>query len=431
MAIEGSAMGRALLGKDLVAMHKKDIPSFGTLSDVKVVCSAVSTAGPFAADLYADNGADVIMLESPHGMDVYRWSNDGWGIEAERRNMRSLCLDLSQDEGKELFLKLIRDADVFIEASRGGQWDRRGLGDEVLWGVNEKLVICHMSGYGQTGEASYVARPGYDMTVQAYSGLLELNGTPEGGPNLGSLFPTDYYAGLMAFGATLAAYIKMLKTGKGDSIDLAQYEVAMRCQGPTITQYLNSGYQWPRQGRRQSTQAGVGIFECADGRSVYALPIGEGPTKATCKFLGLDYGGEIFPEGMPMVLRGTPAEKPFESALEEYFAAHTACEAEKALLSVGVPVCRIMDYAELSEDPHCAARGTFIEYENVEGELVKACAPIPRFKNNPGMVWRGAPSVGFDGEDILDDLGVAEGEASDLVERGVVSKKPILRIRGM
>lgn len=412
--------------------RSQDIPTFGTLSGMKVVCSAVSTAGPFAAELFADNGADVIWLEPPKGIDALRWSTDGWGIDVERRNMRSICLDVVKPEGRAIFEKLIADADVFIEASRGGQWAKRGLDDEALWAINEKLVIVHMSGYGQTGIPEYVMRPGYDMTVQAYSGLLELNGLPEVGPNLASLFPTDYYAGLFAYGSALAAYVKSLRTGEGDSIDLAQFEVSMRCQGPTSSMYLNAGIQWPRQGRRQSTQAGVGIFECADGRSVYSLPIGAGPVRAVCNLLGLDYGSDTFPEGMPMVMRHTSAERPFEDALEAYYASHTAKEVEDEMLSAGVPVCRIMDYAEISEDPHYEARETFIEYENVNGETIKGIAPVPRFKKNPGRVWRGAPTIGYDTEDVLSDIGISDADyISRLYEEGVLVKKPVLRVKGM
>ena len=173
-----------------------DIPEFGNLQGVKVVVSAVSTAGPFAGELFAENGADVIWLEPPRGIDPYRWTQDGWGVQNERRNMRNLMLDVVSPEGHDVFLKLVETADIFIEASRGGQWEKWGYTDELLWEHNPKLVIGHMSGYGLTGDPAYVSLPGYDFTVNAFSGLMYLNGYKDGAPYMIQKFVTDYYAGL-------------------------------------------------------------------------------------------------------------------------------------------------------------------------------------------------------------------------------------------
>ena len=114
-------------------VKREEIPSFGNLQGVRVVVSAVSTAGPFAGELFAENGADVIWLEPPRGIDPYRWTQDGWGVQNERRNMRNLMLDVVRPEGREVFLKVIETADIFIEASRGGQWEKWCYPDEVLW----------------------------------------------------------------------------------------------------------------------------------------------------------------------------------------------------------------------------------------------------------------------------------------------------------
>lgn len=207
----------------------EDVPQFGNLKGMKVVVSAVSTAGPFAGELFAENGADVIWLESPKGIDPYRWTQDGWGVQNERRNMRNLMLDVVSPAGHEVFLKLIETADIFIEASRGNQWERWGYSDQLLWEHNPRLVIGHLSGYGLTGDPDYVSLPGYDFTVGAFSGLMYLNGYKDGPPYMIQKFVTDYYAGLFAYGSALAAYVNACKTGKGDSFDLAQYEAAVRC----------------------------------------------------------------------------------------------------------------------------------------------------------------------------------------------------------
>lgn len=408
--------------------RSQDIPEFGNLAGLKVVVSAVSTAGPFVGNLMAENGADVVLLEPPKGIDPLRWSCGGWGVENERRNMRSIVLDVTQPEGRDIFLKLIAKADAFVEASRGGQWDSWGYSDETLWECNAKLIIAHMSGYGQFGDPDYVKRPGYDHTIQGFSGMMELNGFPDRDPILAQRFPTDYYNALFAYGSILAAYIKAQKTGAGESIDLAQYEASVRCQGPLYSQYLMEGKQEPRQGSENPNKAGVGYYTCKDGGGMYTIFINEGVMKRLIPFLGLEYGSELFPEGMTAVSRNTEAADIFEKAIRDYLASKTAMEAEAELLSHGFPCCRVLGYAEMEADPHYRARETFIEWENVRGETIKGIHPFPRFKNNPARIWRGAPTIGMDTEDVLADIGIAdEALVRDLYEKKIIQKKDILR----
>ena len=293
-----------------------DIPEFGNLQGVKVVVSAVSTAGPFAGELFAENGADVIWLEPPRGIDPYRWTQDGWGVQNERRNMRNLMLDVVSPEGHDVFLKLVETADIFIEASRGGQWEKWGYPDELLWEHNPKLVIGHMSGYGLTGDPAYVSLPGYDFTVNAFSGLMYLNGYKDGTPYMIQKFVTDYYAGLFAYGSALAAYVGALRTGRGESFDLAQYEAAVRCQAGLFCKWFDKQVQEERGAGapRDNISAGAGYYECADGEGVYLFTAGQSTTKKAVEFFGLEYGSELFPEGIPSVGIESPGAPVFDWA---------------------------------------------------------------------------------------------------------------------
>lgn len=406
----------------------QDIPSFGCLSGLKAVVSAVSTAGPFVGNLLAENGADVIWLEPPKGIDPLRWANGGWGIENERRNIRTISLDVTQDEGRDIFIKIIADADFFIESSRGGQWDAWGYSDEQLWSVNEKLIIAHLSGYGEFGVEDYVKRPGYDHTIQAYSGMLELQGYPNMDPPLASKFPTDYYNALFAYGSILAAYINVQKTGKGESIECAQFEASLRCQSPLVGLYLMEGEQQVPLGPFDNTTAGVGYYRCKDGKGIYAIIIGAGVLKKAIPLMGLEYGSELFPAGIPKIALGTEAAEVFDAAVKAFFAERTAADAEKELLDKSIPCSRSLTYADIESDPHVKARNTFIEWENVRGETVTGLTPFPRFKNNPAVIWRGCPTIGMDNEDILADIGITdERYIEDLYEKHVVQKKDIIR----
>lgn len=153
-------------------MKRTEVPQQGLLQDVRVVVSAISVAGPFAGEILADMGADVIQLENPKNPDFSHGNGlPGWQGESHRRNMRDITLDVTKPKGREAFLKLMADTDIFIESSKGGQWAAWGLTDETLWEVNPALVIAHISGYGQTGLESYISRASFDPIAQAFSGI--------------------------------------------------------------------------------------------------------------------------------------------------------------------------------------------------------------------------------------------------------------------
>ena len=402
-----------------------EMPVFGNLAGIRMVVAAISTAAPFAGQLYAENGADVIWIEPPGGVDPYRWTNDGWGPQNEHRNMRNLMLDVVKEEGREVFLKLMETTDVFIEASRGGQWAKWGYTDEVLWERNPKLVIGHMSGYGLTGDPAYVGRPGYDFTINAFSGLMYLNGYDGGDPLLMQRYVTDYYAGLFAYGSSLAAYIHALKTGQGESFDLAQYDAAVRCQAGQFGLWFDKQYQVPRGfgAPRDLLCAGVGYYECKDGEGVYLFANGPGPMKKAIDFFGLEYGSDLFPEGTTAAHLGTPAAPVFDAAVEAYCAEHTAAEVDEAMGRIGVPCSEIMSYRTMENHPHYLARNTWIEWETVDGKTAKGCTAVPRFKNNPQQIWRGCPSQGMDNEDVLADIGIVdEKRIESLYEKGILRK---------
>ena len=152
-------------------------PSYGPLDGVKVVYAAVELACPKAADLMADWGADVVWLENTGAGDTIR--DTAYVKQAERRNQRSVALNYFSEEGKKVFFDLVKDADIFMEASKGGTWARKGITDDVLWELNPKMVIVHVSGFGQEGDPKMVKRAAYDLTVMAYSGIIMQNGTEE------------------------------------------------------------------------------------------------------------------------------------------------------------------------------------------------------------------------------------------------------------
>ena len=409
-----------------------DIPEFGALSGVRVVHASTSVAGPFAAELLAEMGADVVWIENPMALDVGRLTGPnsvGMHAESERRNQRSISLDMSTPEGKKVFFSLIKDADVFIETSKGGQYANWGLTDEVLWEVNPRLVISHISGFGQTGDPSFIPRGCWDPIAQAFSGLLALQGSPDKDPLPAQYVPTDYSSGMVSALAVLAALHKVQKTGIGESIDIAQYEVALRCQSLLLPEYLNFKVIPARGGSKNTVVAGWGVYKCKDDNYVYLITLGGPIVKKAVGILGLEYGSEDFPKNTGAVMLGTRAAELMEGKIKEFCNRYTAEEMQEIFWPQGVPCCKIMQYPDMADHPHYIARGSFVEWDAVEGsyyegQRLKGPAFPVRFKKNPSQIWRGCPTIGMDNEDILEEAGFTPEQISDLYKNNVIYKAP-------
>jgi Predicted acyl-CoA transferases/carnitine dehydratase len=394
--------------------------SFGVLEGVKVAHATSSLAGPFAAGLFADWGADCIWLENPSTIDLLRWRKNM--IEQDRRNQRSMLLDIPSPIGRKIFFELIKDVHIFIETSKGGQWAKWGLTDEVLWEQNPALVIVHGSGYGQDGIPEYVSRPSYDPVAQAFSGFMAMQGDDHSGPIMASPQPGDAFMALMIAASALAALHRAQKTGKGESIDVAQYECLVRIQQGMPADYFNSGEQFPRQGSKAKWIAGFGAYTCKDGEKVFLLCAGGGVMKRAIPEFGLEYGSELFPAGLDQVFTGTPGAPVFDAAIEKYCMARTAKEVDERLNSVGIPCSLINEFRHLLDNPQYVARETITEWETIAGEKFKGINIIPRFKNSPGKILRGAPSSGYDNEAILSELGYSDAHIKEFYEKKVITK---------
>ncbi len=397
------------------------MPSFGVLSGVKVVHASQSVAGPFAAALMADWGAEVIWVENPTGVDVMRWNKYMMG--QDRRNMRSVSLDIPSEQGRKVFFELIKDAHIFLESSKGGQWTKWGLTDEVLWEQNPALVIAHVSGFGQTGDPDYVKRPSFDPIAQAFGGTIQHNGYPDRPPIAIQPLGADAYTALFACCSCLAALNKAKETGKGESIDIAQYECMVRAQFGMLAESIDTGKKIIPYGDHSGLISGWGSYTCKDGKQVYILAASGGVLRNAIKELGLEYGSELFPAGIANVFMGSPAEAVFEAAWKEYLASKTAEEAEKRLSEIGVPCSLIMNYEQMLTNSHYLARETITEWDTQFGEKFKGTTIVPLFKNHPGQVWRGCPPTGYDNELVLRKAGFSDEQIQELYEKKVISKK--------
>lgn len=393
-------------------------PDFGTLSDLKVVSASSSLAGPFAATIMAEYGADVIWVENADMPDFTR-GTPNWQCEGERRNCRAMSLRLRDERAKKIILELVADADIFIESSKGGQFDKLGLSDETLWNANPKLVIGHVSGYGQTGIPEYVKRPSFDAIGQAFSGYLHENTNPVTPPYAVGQFASDYTTALYMTIGLLAAWHNAQRTGQGDSVDGAQYEFMMRTSIYSIDYFTNKK-TFPMAGE-QNVNAGWGAYKCKDGY-LYCCFNGASVMKRGNEFLGLPYGTDVFPAGSATWPITNESGKQFLAALEAYLAEKNVADAEREMLAANIPVSRINTWKEVEADPHVQARGDIIEWESVKGTKMRAVCPLPKFKNNPGEVWGPCPAFGQHNDEILGELGYTEDQIKDLYGEGVINR---------
>ncbi len=402
----------------------EDIPTFGLLHGFRVVMIGLSVAAPFAAELYAENGADVIWIENPMVPDMGRFSGHAGSTQQDRRNMRSLAINYTKGEGRKAFLSLIATTDVLIEASVGGRFKAQGFSDDVLWKTNPRLVIAHISGFGQTGDPSYVRRASYDPIAQAFGCTMRMNGIPGHKSVPAMAFPGDYSAAFYAFSISLAALLKRQETGKGESIDVAQFECLIRTQANYPTDYWRFGKDYVKEGSHSLICALYGTYVCKDGEEVYVLFLGPGVLRNGLPLIGLEYGSELFPEGEGIIPFGTHAADVAEKAFARFLAKHTAAEVEDILANNGVPCSRLMNYQQARDNSQYKARHVVDTWTAEDGVTqIPGVKVVPEMHNNPGKVWRGAPSIGEDNEDILHELGFSDEKIKSMYEQQLLSQK--------
>ncbi len=399
--------------------HNEALPEFGVLSGLKVVHASSSLAGPLGPTIFAEYGADVVWIENADAPDYTRTLHN-IQPESERRNQRAMGIRLKSPEGRQIVLDLVKDADVFLESSKGGQFDRLGLSDETLWEVNPKLVIAHISGYGQTGLPEYVKRGGFDATAQAFSGYMWENTNGVTPPYAVGPYVADYIAALWTSVAVLAAVRKADQTGEGESIDVAQFELMMRASIFSVD-YFTFHKEFPKTGEK-SMIAGWGGFPCKDGKILYCCFSGASVLKKVCGLLGLEYGSEMFPAEVGLYNIETESGKEFERAVMGWLSERTVDEAEERMLAAGLPVSKVNSWADVEANPHVQARGIIKEWETVKGTKLRAVGPVPQFKKHPARVWRPAPSFGENNEEILSELGYTKDQIADFYEKGVINK---------
>jgi crotonobetainyl-CoA:carnitine CoA-transferase CaiB-like acyl-CoA transferase len=412
--------------------EKQLVPEpFGPLRGVRILSTGAIIAQPFAAALAAQMGAEVIQVERPGTGDAV-WREMGLRLPAkdgtsppvsaswlaERRNQRHVSLDLSRPAAREIFLRHAAWADVWMESSRPGTYARWGLGDDVVHARNPRLVICHVSGYGQSGDPAYTGRASYDMIGQAFGGLMFQTGFPDPAPPVrANPWTGDYLTALFCLSSSLAGYIHARATGEGQSIDLAQFEAVHAVLAGTMVEWFQLGQVRQRSGNRATAFQPYDVFHAADGWVVIAA-VGSLFDKV-CRLLGLDPGEERWARARLEL--DAPHGREFDALLRRWVAERTMAEVVERMNEAGVAACPIVDAETAAEDRHYRARGVHVEWEDEQVGTLKGVGPLPKFSATPLRIWRGSVPVGADNRLVYGELlGLSDAELERLAADGTI-----------
>ncbi len=341
------------------------------LSGVRVVELARILAGPWAGQVLADLGADVIKVEAPEGDDTRRWGPPFIDREGDRsaayfhaanRGKRSVVADFRTPEGQAFVRELVRDADILIENFKVGGLAKYGLDWDSLREVNPRLIYCSITGFGQDGP--YAHRAGYDYIIQGMSGLMSVTGEPDGQPQKVGVAVVDVFTGVYAATACLAALHQRATTGLGQHIDMALFDVATAIMANQAMNYLASGVAPRRMGNAHPNIVPYSVFDCADGWIIIATG-NDSQFWRLCTILGLSElsdkpefltNADRIAHRADLTARLTAATRTWSKA--DLLA---ACETH------GVPAGPINDMAEVFADPQIVARGMQIAPGGVPG----------------------------------------------------------------
>lgn len=403
------------------------------LNGVRVLDLSRVFSGPWAAQMLADFGADVVKVERPgRGDDVRQQglrARDQDGREtretssflAMNRGKRSITLDIARPEGQALVRELAAGSDILIENFKAGDLARYGLDFESLRQVNPKLVYCSISGFGQTGPYRHL--PGYDPLFQSMSGLMSItghaDGEPGGGPMKVGYSVGDITAGFYAASAILAALRhRDMVSGEGQHIDLALLDAQVASISHVAMMYLVSGQQPPRVGNASPITCPWQSFDCADGQIVVA--VGNDPQFAAfCQVLGHpEWAQDERFATNPQRARHRLTLVPMIAEVmrqREVHALHEACEA------VGVPTGPINDFEQVFADPQIVHREMRMDLPHASAGQVPQVANPVKFSATPVSYHRGPPTLGEHTEEVLRErLALDDARINELKQQGVI-----------
>ncbi|WP_313283967.1 CaiB/BaiF CoA transferase family protein [Delftia tsuruhatensis] len=422
-------------------IHSTATQTAGALGHLRVLDLSRVLAGPWCTQNLADMGADVIKIEKPgEGDDTRHWgppffpdaqgnpSDNAVYFAACNRNKRSVTVDMATAEGQRLIRELAMQSDVVVENFKTGGLKRYGLDYASLSALNPRLIYCSVTGFGQTGP--YAPRAGYDLLVQAMSGLMSITGRadsePGGGPLRVGVAVIDLFTGMYATTAILGALEARHRTGRGQHIDMALLDVAMAVLANQGAGFLNTGHVPGRQGNTHPSVVPYQDFPTADGRMLLAIG-NDGQFARFCEAAGTDWASdERFATNAGRVTH-RDALIPLMSDLTR---GRPTAEWIALLEDKAVPCGPINHIGQAFDDAQVRARGLRVEQERYPGatppagetinRVVTTASPL-RLSDTPTTLRHAPPALGQHTDEVLRQrLGLDAQQLQALRDQGVV-----------
>lgn len=383
-------------------------PAWGPLAGLRVIELGQLIAGPFATRTLADFGAEVIKVEPPQGGDPlrqWRMLHNGTSVwwQVQSRNKKSVALDLKDEASRAAVRRLIDEADVLVENFKPGVMEAWGMGFEELSRTNPGLIMCRISGYGQTGP--YKDRPGFAMVAEAMGGLRYLTAEPGRVPVRTGVSLGDTLAGLHGVIGVLLALQHRHATvgpeapkGRGQVVDVALYESVFNCMESLLPEYSAFGAVRQPAGGALPGIAPSNAYPCQDG---WVLVAGNGDSifKRLMHAIGRQDLGDD-PD-----LAGNAGRVVRVAEIDAAIGAWTQPRNVEAVLetmtAAQVPAGRIYTAKDIAEDPHYHARGMIQRITTADGLSVEVPGVVPVLSETPGRIGRLAPALDADGDEVL------------------------------
>ena len=378
------------------------------LSDTLVLDLTQVIAGPTAGQILGDMGADVIKVEPLQG-EHFRPHFGGAWVPSMNRNKRGLALDLRSAGGREVLMRLVRKADVFMEAFTPGVIDKLGFGWDVVSTQNPRLVYASVSGYGQTGP--YSSRAGYDPCIQAEVGLIEATGPIGGEPCRVGTAPIDYSTGLACAAGIAFALLGRHKTGKGQRLDLSLFDVGMHLMSHWITNYGLKSENPVRMGTGNSLIFPLRVFPTRT-LSIFVAGTNDPFWRIFCT--ALDRKDWLADPRYATNEGRVEHRASLEPEIEAHFARHTGEEILDKLIPAGMPCSAVYKVSEVMESLHAKARGAVLEVDYPGLGTVKSAANPIKLSDVPAGVRRKSPAVGEHTAEIMREVGYSDAEIAAL-----------------
>ena len=389
----------------------------GSLDGIRIVDLTTIYSGPIAASILGDQGADVVKVESPDGdfmrlLGMGQRNGVGAAFAMMNRNKRSVVINLREDEGRAVFLKLVESADVVMENFRPGVMERLRIDYDTLAAVNPRLVFASINGVGHTGP--YAGRRVYDAIIQSISGLASLQSDPATErPVLINSLICDKTTSMTAAQAITSALVARLRTGVGQRVDISMLDAALFFLWPdNMLNYTFVGDETPHDGRRSHEAM---VRQTRDGY-ICTMPVQVAEWHGLFQALELP---NLFEDERFRTQDGLDSER-FQEALNAGYASFDTDELAERLEQHEVPFARINPRDDVMNDPQIQAMGALLEFEHPIAGPMRQARPPGRFSETPADIFRCSPELGEHTREVLAEAGFSQDAITDLRARKVV-----------